>query len=470
MQIYGGDACRDIYASIAIIIAVKSTAFVLLWSHTHKIMIYRVLRVLVRLALHVYFRRVIVIDTQNLPLDKPVLISSNHPSSFLEAILLACFLPRPLHFLVRGDVFRNPKFRWFFRATNQVPIYRFRDGFASLRNNARTFDYCYDTLAEGKAILIFSEGSTEMVKRLRPLQKGTARIALGALDKTPDLDLHIVPIGVNFSNPTRFRSDVMVKVGEPLPAKPYYEAYQGDPPGAMQTMTEDLQRLLQPCVVHIPEHIHETQIDPLFTILRSSDRDFKGPFVVKNPARFEAEKALAQRLGDMSPKFFNYLIDKLEKLERLMPRLHFRRPVTLLHRAGWLRTLALTATVPLYLLSVLFFALPWGVAQWVASSKVKVVEFYAPVRLGVATLLSLLWLVLIWVLGGISLPYGWILAPLVFVLMLGLRIYLRDLYLLYRPGVQMQWMHPNRRKKLRNQFDQIFQDVKKLTEKNEEAE
>jgi len=433
-------------------------------------MIYRLLRLLVRLTLHAYFRRIYILDAEKLPLDKPVLIACNHPSAFMEAVILACFLPRPLHFLVRGDVFRNPRFRWFFKATNQVPIYRFRDGFANLRNNARTLDYCYETLKEGHAILIFSEGSTELVRRLRPLQKGTARIAMGAIDFSPELDLHIVPVGVNFTDPTMFRSDVMVRVGDPIRAQDYYEAYRADAPGTFQVITEDLTGRLKPCVVHIGEHLHEHQVEPLFSILRSGDRGFKGPVSHKDPQRFRMEWALANALGEMSPRFFDYLLEKVDTLERLMPRLHFNRPVTFLHRTSLLGGLLGLVFYPVYWLSLLIWGVPFGIAHWITERKVKQIEFYGPVRLGAGMLLSLLWGVLMWVAGGVLLPFGWYWAWLIPLFTLASRLYLQDHYRMRGPGMLMQWMHPNRRKKVRNQFDQLLVDVQKLAEKNHQQE
>lgn len=428
-------------------------------------MFYRFLRVVVRWALHVYFRRVSVDGIERVPLDKPLIIACNHPNSFLEAVILACFLPRPLHFLVRGDVFKNPRFRWFFRMTNQVPIYRFRDGFSNLRNNAKTFEYCYKTLQEGKAILIFAEGSTEMVKRLRPLQKGAARIAMGAMSYDPNIDLQIVPIGVNFSDPTQYRSHVSIKAGQLLSMKEYFGAFQDDEPGTLQVITDDLTRVMKPCVINIPEHIRESEVDPLFSILRFEDKGFKGPFAVQNASLFQKEWSLANRLGDMSPQFFDYLLEKLSVLERLMPRLHFRRPVTVLHKAGWGVVFYSFMLTPIYYLSMVFLGLPWGIAHLVATKKVKQVEFYAPVRLGAAMLLTILWWVVIWVIAGLWLPFGWYWGWALTPIFLFIRIYGRDHYLIRRPGIQMQWMNSKRRKKIRNQYDQLYSDVVKLANK-----
>ncbi|MBK8505414.1 MAG: 1-acyl-sn-glycerol-3-phosphate acyltransferase [Saprospiraceae bacterium] len=126
-------------------------------------MLYNILRPIAATLFKIYFRKIYLIDGEKLPLTGPVLLSSNHPMAFAEACLLACFLQRPLYFLVRGDVFKKG-WHWFFRGTNQIPIYRFKDGFSNMRRNKESFTRAHDALSEGKTILIFSEGNTRMQK------------------------------------------------------------------------------------------------------------------------------------------------------------------------------------------------------------------------------------------------------------------------------------------------------------------
>jgi 1-acyl-sn-glycerol-3-phosphate acyltransferase len=65
---------------------------------------------------------------ERIPLDRPVLIASNHPSAFLEACLLATHFPKSLHFLVRGDIFINKFIVWLLAQFHLTPIYRFPMG------------------------------------------------------------------------------------------------------------------------------------------------------------------------------------------------------------------------------------------------------------------------------------------------------------------------------------------------------
>jgi len=164
--------------------------------------------------LRLYFRKTIVYGLEKVPPKGPLIIASNHPSAFLEASILATNLRRPIHFLVRGDMF-HPRFRWLFNWTNQIPIYRQKDGIANLRKNASSFDLTYKKLGEGEAVLIFPEAKTVLEKKMRPIQRGTAHLAFGTLPYLKKEDnLSIQPVGVNFTEPRLPGTDIVIRFGE----------------------------------------------------------------------------------------------------------------------------------------------------------------------------------------------------------------------------------------------------------------
>ncbi|MBK9984122.1 MAG: 1-acyl-sn-glycerol-3-phosphate acyltransferase [Saprospiraceae bacterium] len=179
-------------------------------------MIYAFIRLWATIFLRLYFRKTIIYGDEKVPLKGPLILASNHPSAFLEASVLSIFLKRPLHYLVRGDMF-NPKFQWLFDWTNQIPIYRKKDGIANLRKNASSFDLTYKKLSEGEAILIFPEAKTVLEKKMRPIQRGTAHLAFGTLPFIQNgEELFIQPVGVNFTEPRLPGTDVVIKFGEPF--------------------------------------------------------------------------------------------------------------------------------------------------------------------------------------------------------------------------------------------------------------
>ncbi len=164
-----------------------------------------------------YYRRIYFKGYELIPDGKPAIFASNHPAAFMEPIILGSTVRSPLSFLVLASYIANRWLQWFFRSLKMVPIYRADiSGRETLKKNESTFQYVYDSLQKNAHILIFPEASTSFVYQLRPLKKGIARMSVGFLDKNPDKDMYIVPVGVNFIHPSRFRSDVFVDVGTPI--------------------------------------------------------------------------------------------------------------------------------------------------------------------------------------------------------------------------------------------------------------
>jgi len=329
---------------------------------------YRTLRFICRLGLQIYFKKVRLQGLDRLDTHKPMLIALNHPSSFLEACVMACWLDFPLHFIVRGDVF-HPMFRWFFKWTYQIPIYRFRDGFSKLRTNAKTFEHCYQKLSEGAKIIIFAEGSTSWVKQLRPLQKGTARIALGALEQYPDLDLLIVPAGINFQNIFRFRSYCDIVIGEPFQIS---DIVKKEDEGS-KMITNYLAKEMRECVVHLDDHNNQLLFDLI--------ADYKGYFIHPDfsfTRQMDLAKQINVRATSEDQKKAEFIACELRKsgIVSIQPK------IRKYHAKSYHQVLLLFYTMTSALLDG-----PAMLAWWWGGKLSKHPSFVVPIRLALAALL-----------------------------------------------------------------------------------
>ena len=191
----------------------------------------------------------------------PLILASNHPSAFLEASILSTVMKRPIHFLVRGDMF-NPRFRWLFNWTKQIPIYRQKDGISNLRKNASSFDLTYKKLSEGEAVLIFPEAKTVLEKKMRPIQRGTAHLAFGTTPYLKGEEKIIVqPVGVNFTEPRLPGTDVIVKFGEPF-ISPNASREDRD---AIEEFTRVLSDSMDPLIIQVDD-AREKNYDVLASI------------------------------------------------------------------------------------------------------------------------------------------------------------------------------------------------------------
>ena len=218
-------------------------------------MLYYLVRPVARFVLRHYFRQIDITGLDNIPRNGAVVLAANHPTAFIEPCILACFQPRTLRFLARGNLYASSLAGRVLRALHVLPVYRLEDGgFGKLKENFGTFAECNRALSRRRAIMILAEGRCIHEKALRPLRKGTARIALGALDADITLpEVHIVPVGINFTYADRVRSTVMIRCGKPIPASAYLEAYRSDPNPALRQLTQHLRERLDPLVV---QHRH----------------------------------------------------------------------------------------------------------------------------------------------------------------------------------------------------------------------
>ncbi len=220
---------------------------------------YHVLKPVVQVALRVFFRRAEVRHRKRLALPGPLLLAVNHPNTLMDPLLVAANMPRPTAFLAKSTFFKNPALRAVFESANCLPIYRRQDAEAAAAASGRALDAaqlhaqneaafgkCYDYLEQGRAIMIFPEGTSVSERKLRPLKGGAARIALGAEARHGfRLGLHVVPVGLNYFDPTRFRSDVLLNAAPPIAVATYAAAYAADPDAAADALTAAIQEALE---------------------------------------------------------------------------------------------------------------------------------------------------------------------------------------------------------------------------------
>lgn len=162
-----------------------------------------------KLALKIYCGKTVVHFDEATSYTAPKIIASNHPNSFFDAIVIAVKYPKPIHFLARGDAFNKPLVANFLNALQLIPIYRLSEGKSNLIKNEDTFKRCISLFKENKTILIFSEGLCINEWKLRSLKKGTARLALLALNEGVD-NLQIQPTNLNYSSFSKNPKKVLI--------------------------------------------------------------------------------------------------------------------------------------------------------------------------------------------------------------------------------------------------------------------
>lgn len=241
-------------------------------------MLYRILYYLFTLTVKGYFRSVYTKGKDNIPQKGPVIFAPNHTSAFMDPILLATEINRPIYFLARGDVFKKKIVARLLGWIHMIPIFRKDDSEDNFSKNAEIFQLCFNHLAKNGTLMIFPEGVSKTERRLRPFKTGTARISLGAeAQNNFSLGIKILPIGINYSNPHHFRSDVFVNFGKPIDVVDFRATYEKDNWSAVLLLTEKLKEELKKRVIviddeHLDQIIHKIEI-----LYRSKLRDERNP-------------------------------------------------------------------------------------------------------------------------------------------------------------------------------------------------
>ena len=132
-------------------------------------MLYAILKP-VALALMRLLFRVEERGAEHIPAEGPVLLVANH-SSLLDPPLIGGVCPRPLTFLAKAELFRIPGFGGLIRRLNARPLRREGADPSALRIARRVLD-------EGKALLVFPEGTRGEEGILREPKAGAALLAV----------------------------------------------------------------------------------------------------------------------------------------------------------------------------------------------------------------------------------------------------------------------------------------------------
>lgn len=359
---------------------------------------YTVMKPLVQVALRVFFRKLEIRHRERLQLPGPLLICSNHPNTLMDPLIAAANRRQSVAFLAKSTFFKNPISRAIMESGNSIPIYRRQDldtGAETLTpaqleaQNEKAFGRCYDYFDRGGTIMIFPEGTSVSERRLRPLKTGAARIALGAEARHDfQLGLRILPLGINYFDPQRFRSDVFVNMAEPIAVADYADQYRQNPEAAADALTEEIRRRME-------QRLVITRTDEEDELVTQVERTF-GQHLIQDDEEtlydnFQLSRTLlravryfeqhdAGRLGDVRERLHAYH-QELSRLHLTDDALETRGPAGTRRNRALEAGLRLVLGAPVYLYGLVNNYIAYKIPSVIARRATKDVEFVAPILL-----------------------------------------------------------------------------------------
>ncbi len=229
--------------------------------------IYSILYVWTFIAHRLYYRRITVVGLEKIPADTPVIYAPNHQNALMDPLAVAFAARRQLAFLARADIFQKPAVARLLNMLQILPIYRIRDGIQALGRNQEVFDQTVNVLKSNIPICILPEGNHEGQKRLRPLKKGIFRIAFQAEESHAfKLNIHVIPVGVDYSDYFNAGSDLTVVFGTPIRIADYEAQYRENEQRTINTLMNTLAEGMRSVMIHIPEEHYKVslQISEMF--------------------------------------------------------------------------------------------------------------------------------------------------------------------------------------------------------------
>lgn len=206
--------------------------------------IYIFLRFLIKIALHLYYKRILVEGVENIPKNQPVILVANHQNALIDPLVVGTHISIRPYFLTRAAVFKNSIAAYLLNLVQMLPVYRVLDGFSTIPQNQRTFQKTNQVLQQNGSVLIFAEGNHSIVRNIRPLSKGFTRMAYGAMAEAPEIKPVVVPVGIQYSAHKKSGSVVKISIGKPIPVDP-------EPTQALK-LTRQVEAALKSLVVDLP--------------------------------------------------------------------------------------------------------------------------------------------------------------------------------------------------------------------------
>lgn len=163
------------------------------------------------------YRRVEYIGKEKIPQDGAIIYAPNHTNTLMDALAVLAIDRQAKVFVARADIFKNPVLLKILTFLKMLPINRKRDGLDSLSKNEEIYNRVVDVLSCKVPFCIMPEGTHRPMHSLMPLKKGIFHIALQANNSFGnEIPVYIVPVGIEYGHFFRFRSSLLVQIGEPI--------------------------------------------------------------------------------------------------------------------------------------------------------------------------------------------------------------------------------------------------------------
>jgi 1-acyl-sn-glycerol-3-phosphate acyltransferase len=358
---------------------------------------------------NIFYRKVIVLGRENINPDFPLIFAPNHQNALMDALaVLFTHKGQPI-FLARADIFKRKTIAAFLYFLKILPVYRIRDGFSSLKSNDEIFTKTIDVLKNKNGLVILPEGDHVGFRRLRQLKKGICRVAFQSEEATGfNLKIKIIPVGLEFSNYSRFRQVLTVAYGKPIEVSEFFTLYKESPEKALNELRNRLSGEMKNIMVHIESEEDYEAIDELRNMIngRFSD-DIRLPKLFRDRHLINKINLLKTSNPSVYERICTLSLQVKKKAKDL--NTDYRLLEKKRHPLGWLIVgfIGLILTFPLFIYGNIF-TLTFLEIPNVQTRKIRDPQFVASMRYGISLALAFVFLPIYLILSLILFSSWWL--------------------------------------------------------------
>lgn len=362
----------------------------------------------------IFYRKVIVMGAGNINPDDHIIFAPNHQNALMDALaVLFTHRGQPV-FLARADIFRKKMIAALLYLLKILPVYRIRDGFSALKANDEIFIKTVDVLKNKNGLVILPEGDHAGFRRLRQLKKGICRVAFQADEATGfEMKIKIIPVGIEFSNYTRFRQVLTVIYGKPIEVSEYHQLYRGAPEKALNELRNRISTEIKKVIVHIASEQDYEAIDELRSIINGRYSDsIRNPKIYRDITLVEK----MNRVMSSDPKTYDKICSISLQVKKKARNLNvsYRLLEKKKHPLGWLIAglTGLFLTFPVWLFGNIF-TLTFLSLPELKIRKIKDIQFHSSLRFGFSFVLAFIFMPLYLIISLLIFSPWW-LAVIIF--------------------------------------------------------
>lgn len=376
------------------------------------------------LVLGVFFRRIEISGAPRVPVDVPLIYTPNHMNSLVDGLLARTRLPRDPRPLASATLWGVTPLRPLLAAAGAIPVYRRQDSTdpGYREKNREMFAACYEALAARSAIVLFPEGESHAYPSLQQLKTGVARIALGAEQRHGPLGVRIVPVGLNFDARAKFRSRVLIAIGEPIDPLAGLPAGDVESAQAVDAVMEKVEAGIRAVTLNYPSWEEARTIGRAASLYASRER--RAPGQDNMADEFSLHKRLAdasERAKQAAPLRVQRVVEAVRSYDRLLRVLSVQHEHVVQEHPRLLQAIfsfrkfsLFLIRLPLSVLGIFLNAVPFLLTRGVSRLKIRADrESTAKIFAGML-IYPACWTVQSLLLAGELLPTigWWLLAPL----------------------------------------------------------